>query len=305
MNGRPIANGVWTTMITPFTPENEIDYPALKQMIDWYEHCGVDGLFAVCLSSEMYHLSLAERVALSDFVVKNTPAHMGVIASGHISDNLDDQIEELQKIAATDPDAVVLVANRLAAENESDEVWKRNAQAIMDSLPGVSLGLYECPLPYHRLLSPELLRWCAETGRFTYIKETSCDVAAITAKLEAAKDTPLKIFTADTATLLDSMKAGAAGYCGVFGNLRPELYHTLVHHWREDSAAALRTQHLASVISLVGSLMYPVCTKYHMSLEGVAIGLTTRNRDYPSFSELDKLLVRHLHAFLKETFPGV
>lgn len=304
MNGRPVANGVWTTMITPFTQDNKIDYPALKQMIDWYDRCGVDGLFAVCLSSEMYHLSLEERVALSDFVVKNAPAHMGVVSSGHVSDNIDDQIEELQKIAATNPDAVILVANRLAAENETDEVWKRNAQTVMDNLPGVTLGLYECPLPYHRLLSPELLRWCAETGRFTYIKETSCDVEAITAKLAAVKGTPLKIYTADTATLLDSMKAGAAGYCGVFGNVRPELYHPIVRRWQQDDAAALRAQHLASVISLVGGLMYPVCAKYHMSLDGVGIGLTTRNRDYLSFSKLDKLLVQHLHAFLEETLTG-
>lgn len=38
-----------------------------------------------------------------------------VIASGHISDSMEDQIDELRSIADTGVDAVVLVSNRLAA----------------------------------------------------------------------------------------------------------------------------------------------------------------------------------------------
>jgi hypothetical protein len=41
-------NGVWPTMITPFTADNKIDYPAMEKMIDWYMQRQVDGLFAVC-----------------------------------------------------------------------------------------------------------------------------------------------------------------------------------------------------------------------------------------------------------------
>lgn len=60
--------GVWPTMLTPFTKENEVDYPALEQMIEWYIDNGVAGLFAVCQSSEMFHLTLDERVNVARWV---------------------------------------------------------------------------------------------------------------------------------------------------------------------------------------------------------------------------------------------
>jgi 4-hydroxy-tetrahydrodipicolinate synthase len=300
MNGKPIADGVWVAMVTPYTKDNKIDYHAVKQMIDWYARCKVDGLFAVCQSSEMHIMTLEERVNLSDFVVKNTPKHMGVVSSGHISDSIEDQIAELKAMAKTDPDALILSTNRLALKDESDEVWKANCKILLDALPGVTLGLYECPTPYQRLLSPELLKWCAETGRFVYMKDVCCNVEQISAKLNAIKGSNLKVFTADTVTLYDSLQAGAAGYCGIMANIRPEIFARLIHHWKEDKEKAAYLQHFATLTSLIADLMYPVCAKYHLQLEGVDIGLITRNRDYASFSEMDKLYVQQIHALWKE-----
>ena len=68
-------------MITPFTNDNQIDYSALEQMIDWYINHKADGLFAVCQSSEMWHLSLKERVDLAQFTVQKTDSRIPVIAS--------------------------------------------------------------------------------------------------------------------------------------------------------------------------------------------------------------------------------
>lgn len=38
------------------------------ELIEWYIACGCTGLFAVCQSSEMYHLTNEERIALATFV---------------------------------------------------------------------------------------------------------------------------------------------------------------------------------------------------------------------------------------------
>ncbi|MEG1113335.1 MAG: dihydrodipicolinate synthase family protein, partial [Hafnia sp.] len=51
-------NGIVPVMLTPFTADEQIDYPALERLIDWYLAKGVDALFAVCQSSEMQFLSL-------------------------------------------------------------------------------------------------------------------------------------------------------------------------------------------------------------------------------------------------------
>ncbi|MES7181307.1 dihydrodipicolinate synthase family protein, partial [Cutibacterium acnes] len=168
--GPEIPNGVWPTMVTPFTDSNAIDYSGLEALIEWYIGQGVDGLFAVCQSSEMFHLSLQERVRLAAFVKEKAGGRLPVIASGHISDSLSEQGEELKRLADTGVDAVVLVSNRLAAPHEGDEVWRKHAEILLEAVADVPLGIYECPYPYKRLMHPELLRWCADTGRFMFLK---------------------------------------------------------------------------------------------------------------------------------------
>ena len=103
-------------MLTPFTRENQVDYDALGALIEWYIQEGVSGLFAVCQSSEMFFLSLEERVGIARYCVQKAAGRVPVIASGHISDAFEDQVRELKLIGETGVDAVILITNRLAAK---------------------------------------------------------------------------------------------------------------------------------------------------------------------------------------------
>lgn len=297
-----IKDGTWVTMITPFTPDNSIDYDGVAALLDWYEAKGLDGIFAVCQSSEMFYLSLRERVELTRFILQEARGRLPVIASGHVSEALDDQIEELAALAALQPEAVVLVSNRLARRDEPDAVWKRNATRLLDALPGVDFGIYECPYPYKRLMSPELLGWCAQTGRFTFLKDTCCNIAQIRAKVRAVAGTPLKIFNANSATLLASLQAGCAGFSGVMLNFHPELYGRLCHRWQEEPQEAQRLQHFATVASLIELQLYPTNAKYHMMLDGVPIGYATRSKDVAAFDALRQTEVEHLYG-MWQSFP--
>ena len=59
---------MWPVMLTPFTQRGEVDYDGLAALIDFYEAGGADGLFAICQSSEIFWLSLEERVSIAGFV---------------------------------------------------------------------------------------------------------------------------------------------------------------------------------------------------------------------------------------------
>ena len=122
--------GIIPVMITPFTANGQIDYPGLGRLVEWYIDNGSDALFAVCQSSEMQFLSLEERVELAAFVKQAAAGRVPVIASGHISESLDDQLAELTAIAATGVDGMVLVTNRLDARREGgSEVHRRSELA--------------------------------------------------------------------------------------------------------------------------------------------------------------------------------
>ena len=158
-----IKKGIWPTMITPYAQNGQVDGEAAARIVDWYAEKGCDGIFAVCQSSEMFDLTLTERVQLAQTVVSAAKGRLEVIASGHISDDPAAQEEELRALADTGVSAVVMVSNRLAAADEDDSVWIRRAEHLLDALPDVTFGLYECPYPYKRLMSEKTLAYCARS----------------------------------------------------------------------------------------------------------------------------------------------
>ncbi|KAA8996401.1 dihydrodipicolinate synthase family protein [Affinibrenneria salicis] len=274
-------DGIVPVMLTPFSEKNDIDYPGLAALIDWYLASGVDALFAVCQSSEMQFLSLDERVALARFVVQRVNGRIPVIASGHISDEPDQQIAELNAMAATGIDALVLVTNHLDARRQGSAAFFATLDALLASLPAsLPLGLYECPAPYRRLLSDEELSYCAGTGRFVVLKDVSCDLPTVTRRVRLVQDTPLSIINANAAIAWPAMQAGSRGFSGVFTNFHPELYSWLYHHGASQPALA---QELATFLSLAAvseTLGYPKNAKiYHQRLGTFGSELCRVNQD--------------------------
>ncbi len=272
-----LPNGVWPTMVTPFTDSGALDFAAIPRQVEWYGKHGVAGLFAVCQSSEMFYLSLEERVQLAAAVARAASGRIPVVASGHISASASDQQEEMKRIADTGVDGVVFVTNRFAAEGESDDVWIRNAETLLRAIPdGVGVGLYECPHPYKRLLSERVVRWCTESRRFGFLKDTCCDIDTIASRLKVMNAGGFKLFNANAATLLASLRLGAAGYSGVMANFQPDLYAWICREWRNEPALAGKIQAYLGVSSALESRSYPQNAKVYQRLLGVPISNFTR-----------------------------
>lgn len=276
---KSFPNGVYPVMLTPFTEENKVDFESLEKLVDWYIENGVAGLFADCQSSEMFFLSLEERVEIVKCIMKAAKGRVPVVASGHISDSLEDQAEELTAIADTGVDAVILLTNRLAKEEESNEVWLNNLKKLLKMIPeDVALGFYECPYPYKRIISPENLKWCADTKRFYFIKDTSCDIENMKEKLEQIKGTNLKLFNANTSTLFETLQLGASGFSGVMANFHPELYVWLTREYKNQPEKARKVADFLTIASLIERQIYPVNAKYYQKKIGNFKSLFTRTK---------------------------
>ncbi|MBV8873817.1 MAG: dihydrodipicolinate synthase family protein [Metakosakonia sp.] len=261
-------NGIVPVMLTPFTADEQIDYPALAKLIDWYLEKGVDALFAVCQSSEMQFLSLQERVELARFVVQHVDGRIPVIASGHISDDIAAQKEELLAMAQTNIDALVLVTNHLDPRNEGSETFFATLNTLLDTLPKeLPLGLYECPAPYRRLLTDDEFSWCANSGRFVVLKDVSCDLPTVERRVKLAQGTPLNVINANAAIAWPAILAGSQGFSGVFTNFHPELYSWLWHNGKTQRALADELAIFLSLGAVTETLGYPKNAKiYHQRL---------------------------------------
>ena len=93
---------IFTTMITPYKKDGSPDYETAERYVDFYYDSGIDGIFAVCQSSEIFYLTLEERVELNRRVYARAKAleaqgnrPFTVVSSGHISDTLEEQAREL------------------------------------------------------------------------------------------------------------------------------------------------------------------------------------------------------------------
>jgi len=295
MSGKTIADGVWPTMITPFLSDGSIDYKTLEKQIDWYIERGVDGLFAVCQSSEMFFLSLKERLELARACIRLSAGRVPVIASGHVAETIEDQVEEAKMMADTGVEAVVLISNRFARQNEGDDVFKQNLERFLAEISDkILLGFYECPAPYKRLISPELMKFGVQTGRFAFLKDTSCKTADIEEKLRIAKGTKFKLFNANAATLLASLRAGAAGYSGIMTNFHADLYAWLCKHWKTEPKLAEELQAFLGFASTIENQLYPVNAMYALSLEGVPFKLVSRRADASRFNESMRLEIEQM-----------
>lgn len=272
---------ILTTMITPYKADGSVDYETACRYVDWYYQNGIDGIFAVCQSSEIFYLSLEERVELNRRVyarAKELDEHFLVVSSGHVSDTLEAQAEELNAIYASGTDALILITNRLDLNNEGDAVWIANAEKLLEKLPKeAKLGLYECPYPYKRLVTPRILDWCLQTGRFYYMKDTCCDAALIKQRCEQLRGSGFKLLNANCQTLLETMRGGADGYCGIMCNFHPKLYAWLRDHYQSKEADPVQAVTGTFGFTEVG-LPYPLTAKYHMGLCGIPTENIARNR---------------------------
>lgn len=292
--------GVWPVMLTPYTENGEVDHEALWALTQWYIESGVSGLFAACQSSEIYKLSLEERIAITRTTLAAAKGRVPVIASGHVSDDMDAQVSELAAIAETGVEAVITITNHFAKPDEGEDVWLRNLETLMARLdPKINLGAYECPAPYKRLLTPGMLRFMAESGRFYFLKDTCCDAATIRERLGILKGSNLGLYNANSTTLLDSLRAGARGFSGVMANIHPELYVWLTSHVDHPNADMVGAA--ITVGSLIERQMYPVNAKYHLSaIEKLPMTTFSRAQDARLFTESLQADVRSLDLVMND-----
>lgn len=289
-----IPGGIYPVMITPFTADNQIDYDAVDRIVEFYAQGGCHGIFAVCQSSEMFWLTENEREKLAARVVKASAGRMCVVASGHISERMEDQIRELRRIAATGVNAVVMISNRLASPDESDDALIARMKTILDAIPGVTFGMYECPYPYKRMLTPKVLEAMAETGRFTFIKDTCCDAELIAERIKLL-DGRIQLFNANCATALETFESGADGFSGIMANYHPDLLVWLYENFRAQPEKARKLSSMLSVMSLVEGCGHPAATKYHMNLVGVPMEIRCRSINADErFDKLDRYAIDDL-----------
>lgn len=273
--------GYVPVMLTPFQQHNgEVDYYGLTELTELYLKAGVTGLFANCLSSEMFELTEEERLQTVKHVIRINGGVVPVVAAGTFGGPLKKQADFIKRMYDTGVHGVVLITGVLAEENESDEILADRVFQLIEMTNGVPLGLYECPVPYKRVLSAVQLKEFVSTGRMVYLKDTSLDIEQVRAKLAAVNGYEFGLYDAFAEHAVESLHAGSAGLSCIQGNFFPEMIVWLCDNYNNPSRKneVDKVQRLLTANMDVVHHVYPIIAKYFLQKRGVGISTFTRRK---------------------------
>ena len=275
-----LPQGFIPVMLTPFKDNGDIDFEGLTQLTELYLQAGAAGLFANCLSSEMYELTEDERLAITRHVVEVANGRVPVVATGTFGGAIAEQAEFAKKIYATGIQAVIVITSLLADADESDEVFMERMNELLHLTPGVIYGLYECPVPYKRLVRAKDLGELAATGRVVYHKDTSLDIDNVKSKIAATQGQRFGVYDAYMEHAVASLQAGSAGLSCIQGNFFPEIIVWLCANYNnpDQQASVARVQQMLIETMPVIHYAYPTVAKYYLQKRGFPISLYTRRK---------------------------
>ena len=290
--------GFVPVMLTPFHSDGSIDFSGLTTLTEFYIKAGAQGLFANCQSSEMFDLTKVERLQIISHVLKIAEGKMPVVAAGNFGNTIAEQAQFVKDVYQLGVQAVILLTNQLVAENEDEHVFEKNIFELLSLTEDIPIGFYECPVPYKRLISPELLGKVVATGRAIYHKDTCLDIRQIQEKLsQTSQNKSFGLYDAYMVHAVNSLKLGAAGLSCIQGNYFPELVVWLCDHYDNellfDSVNAVQ-QFFIDEMDVMHDY-YPKSAKYFLTLRGLDISLYTRKTDNDILDEKVKDLMRNLY----------
>ncbi len=279
--------GLWPVMLTAFQEDGGLDLAGVDALVDFYLEGGSHGLFAVCQSSEMFFLDDDERLQLARRVVEHVARRVPVVATATFGGAVAAQAAFVRRMADTGVDAVIVLPNQFAVPDEGEHDLRPRLEQLLAETGDIPLGLYECPQPYHRLLSPDIVACAAATGRFRYIKDTARDPTRIEPKAQAAAGSPMALFNAAVGSALVSLRHGAAGVSPVAANIYPDLFAWLCNNVDHPRANWLQSR--LTVMDAVVKLKYPQSAKRYLATRpGMPIGTRTRiaEHDWDGYDDL-------------------
>ncbi len=268
-------------MITPFNLKAKVDLDALNSLIEFYMAAGVKGLFANCLSSEMFSISEDERLEITKYIVDQVKGRVPVVATGSFGLTIEDKADFTKKIYHTGIDAAIMVTGHFANVDDGDDVLLQNFQKMFRLTGNIPLGMYECPAPYKRIISASSFKQLLEAGRLIYHKDTSIIQEQVKEKLDILKtigNNTLEFYDAHSPNAMFSLQHGAKGMSSISGNFYPEILVWMCNNANNPDKQE-DVKWLQSEISRVDPLIhqaYPMSAKYFLAKRGLPVRTISR-----------------------------
>ena len=264
-NKKTIFRGVGTALITPMR-DGEVDYPALRTLIDRQVELGADALVICGTTGESATLSDTERRRCIASAIEYTDGRVPVIA-GTGSNNIEKAASLSRYASDAGADALLVVTPYY--NKATPEGLRRSFLHIARSA-SAPLILYNVPSRTGCDIPISVYRELARDERIVAVKEASGNPVAAQ-KIIAETDGALDVYSGNDELAGCVMALGGAGVISVVSNLLPDAMHrlTALCDGQSHIEAASLQRSLLPLCDALFSAVNPIPVKTALAMMGL------------------------------------
>lgn len=221
---RNIFKGLGIALITPFTHTGEVDYVALRRLLDYQLSNGTDFLCILATTGETPCLTADEKQKIKQIVIEKVHGRIPILM-GCGGNNTAAVVQQLKTEDFTGIDGILSVCPYYNKPSQEGLYQHFKAIAAATSLPVV---LYNVPGRVGVNMTAETtLRLARDCDNIVAIKEASGNFTQID---DIIKNKPkdFDVISGDDGITFPLITLGAAGVISVIGNALPKEFSRMV-----------------------------------------------------------------------------
>ena len=214
-----MISGSIVALLTPMHPDSlEVDWDALKKLVDWHIEQGTNSIVAVGTTGESATLSVAEHAQVISVVVEQAAGRLPIIA-GTGANSTREAIELTQAAADAGADACLLVTPYY--NKPTQEGLYLHYKAVAEAVD-IDQILYNVPGRTACDMLPETVLRLSAIHNIIGIKEATGDLERAR-QIIALCPEDFAVYSGDDATARELMLLGGDGDISVTANVAPKL----------------------------------------------------------------------------------
>lgn len=227
-------HGMGVAMVTPFDVAGEVDFDALRRLVDYQVASHTDFLCVLGTTAETPTLSDEEKLAVRNVVLEQNSGRLPILL-GCGGNNTRKLVDKLSKDPMEGVDALLSVVPYYNKPTQAGMYAHFQAIAEATELPII---LYNVPgRTGVNMLPDTVFRLASDFKNIVGIKEASGNVEQIETVLRHRPE-GFKVFSGDDGITLPLIKSGADGVISVIGNAYAAEFAELVHLAQSGDYAA-------------------------------------------------------------------
>ncbi len=259
---------VITAMVTPFTPDGELDLEGAQTLARWLtEPTRNDGLVVNGTTGESATTSDDEKTELVRAIAAAVGPGVRVIAGVGSADTWH-TVHLAQRAEAAGAHALLVVSPYYSRPSQDGVLGHFLAVADSTSLP---VMLYDIPKRTGVAIEPATLLRAAEHDRIRAVKDAKGDLESASWVMHQSG---LVYYSGDDALNLPWLSVGASGFVSVVGHVAAEQLRALLQAYRAGEVAAALRLHQRLLPVYTGMFRAPgtVLAKAALGMRGLPAG---------------------------------